>query len=279
MRCVLLGLILLAGCGSSSEGSTTPAEADSDTSDSGFSPAADPDSAIGDDTGSSSGDSGTNPSDGGTPTEGGTDTGAATDAGPSGPPTAAELLALTTKCTVASKAKYATDDGAADTVDVCSLPGAFFWKADLDVDCDGKMSTVCNKSTDPAYQNMTAMTDSKGGALDAATLPYVVIPTATTTRWSYKTAGISGGAVVAVIYGGKVVYGVFGDTGPSNIIGEASYAMAKALGIDPDPSTGGADSGVTYIVFTGKGAVPAVLEDHAAATKLGESLAAKLVGK
>jgi hypothetical protein len=55
--------------------------------------------------------------------------------------------------------------------------------------------------------------------------------------------------------------------------------MAKALGIDPDPSTGGTDKGVTYIVFSGKGAVPPVLEDHAAATKLGESLAGKLVGK
>ncbi len=40
-----------------------------------------------------------------------------------------------------------------------------------------------------------------------------------------------------------------GDTGPDEIIGEASYATAKALGIDPDPETGGTDSGVTYIVF------------------------------
>ena len=42
---------------------------------------------------------------------------------------------------------------------------------------------------------------------------------------------------------------MFGDTGPENIIGEASYAIAKTLGINPDPAVGGADSGVTYIVF------------------------------
>jgi hypothetical protein len=48
-----------------------------------------------------------------------------------------------------------------------------------------------------------------------------------------------------------VTYAVFGDTGPKTIVGEASYAAAQALGIDPDPKTGGVDSGVTYIVFTG----------------------------
>jgi len=38
------------------------------------------------------------------------------------------------------------------------------------------------------------------------------------------------GSVVAVIYNGQVAYGVFGDEGPDNIIGEASYAMAALLG-------------------------------------------------
>jgi hypothetical protein len=35
----------------------------------------------------------------------------------------------------------------------------------------------------------------------------------------------------------------------SAIIGEASYKTAADLGIDPDPSSGGTDSGVTYIFF------------------------------
>jgi hypothetical protein len=82
---------------------------------------------------------------------------------------------------------------------------------------------------------------------------------------------------VAVIYNGQVEYGAFGDEGPDNIIGEASYAMASLLGVDPDPSTGGVDSGVTYIAFTGQGAVVDPIEDHAAATAKGAALAAQLL--
>ncbi len=55
-----------------------------------------------------------------------------------------------------------------------------------------------------------------------------------------------------MIYKGKIEYGIIGDTGPDDIIGEASYAMAKSLGIDPDPSTGGTDDEVVYVAFTGK---------------------------
>ncbi len=54
--------------------------------------------------------------------------------------------------------------------------------------------------------------------------------------------------------------------------------MAASLGINPDPSVGGTDSGVTYIAFTGAGAVVAKIEDHPAAVTLGEKLASTLVG-
>ncbi|MEI2764086.1 MAG: glycoside hydrolase family 75 protein [Dermatophilaceae bacterium] len=100
----------------------------------------------------------------------------------------------------------------------------------MDIDCDGKPSTVCNKSADPAFQPQTSATDSKGAFLDASELPYVVIPLPS-TRFDYAKAGLELGTVVAVIYDGKVEYGVFGDEGPDNIIGEASYAMAQLLGI------------------------------------------------
>lgn len=85
------------------------------------------------------------------------------------------------------------------------------------------------------------------------------------------------GSVIAVIYNGQVEYGVFGDEGPKAIIGEASYAMAQSLGINPDPSVGGVDSGVTYIAFTGAVAVAPKLEDHPATVKLGEQLASTLL--
>src|SRR6185503_2965501 len=113
-------------------------------------------------------------------------------------------------------------------IPICGLPGAVFWKADLDVDCDGKMTAQCNLPTDPAYQNQTAATDSMGQPLDAAALPYVVIP-GKSTRFDYSAAGLKMGSVFAVIYKDTVMYGVAGDIGPTAIIGEASYRMAELL--------------------------------------------------
>lgn len=83
--------------------------------------------------------------------------------------------------------------------------------------------------------------------------------------------------MAAVIHDGKVRYAVVGDTGPTGIIGEASYAAAVALGIDPDPRTGGTASGVTYILFKNSEATP--IESAGAAVTEGEALARKFVGQ
>lgn len=192
-----------------------------------------------------------------------------------GAPTADELLAKLVDCNVVG-GNYATDDGEDETIPICSLTVGVFWKADLDVDCDGKTSAQCNIDTDPAYQDETSATDSHGDPLDAATLPFVVVPLPS-IRFDYADGGLALGSVIAVIYDGKVEYGVFGDEGPSSIIGEASYAMASSLGIDPDPSTGGTDSGVAYIAFTGSDAVVPTIEDHAMAVAIGEARARALL--
>jgi hypothetical protein len=219
-------------------------------------------------------------SDGGPLTDGASDEGASrsdAEAGSdAGGTLVQKLVALTSHCTVASTAKYATDQGVTPTIDVCRLNGAFFWTADMDIDCDGQSTAECNATTDPAYQNQTSFTQSNGQPLSASVLPYVVVPLPS-AKFSYVTAGIKPGAVVIVIYSGKMMYGVFGDEGPSTIIGEASYAMAKSLGIDPNPATGGVDTGVTYIVFTGAGAVASPIEDHQAAVTLGQGLASTLL--
>ena len=145
-----------------------------------------------------------------------------------------------------------------------------------DIDCDGKQTAQCNPQTDDAYQNQTSATDSNDQPLDAASLPYVVIPLPS-NRFDYEAADLALGTVVAVIYNGQLRYGVFGDEGPQNIIGEASYAMAESLGIDPDPSTGGSDGPVTYIAFTGKSAVVTTMEDHDEAVAVGTARAAELL--
>jgi Fungal chitosanase of glycosyl hydrolase group 75 len=196
--------------------------------------------------------------------------------GGGGAPTPADLLALTQSCNQVSNGFYAPDSGETANIPICGLTGAVYWKADMDIDCDGKMSMQCNINADPDYQDQTSAVDSHGDPLDSANLPFVVVPLAS-SRFDYKAAGLKLGSVILVIYNGKLNYGVFGDEGPSSIIGEASYAMANSLGIDPDPSTGGVDSGVTYIAFTGAGAIQSPIEDHDGAVTLGQSLARKLI--
>ncbi|MFG2452703.1 glycoside hydrolase family 75 protein [Streptomyces sp. M41(2017)] len=183
---------------------------------------------------------------------------------------AASLLAKVTSCSQISSGKYRTDEETSATIPVCGKNGAVFWKADMDIDCDGQVTSRCSADTDPWFQDDTAFHQSNGQPLRADSLPYVVVPS-TSSIWKYTSSGIKGGGVVAVIYNNKVEYAVVGDTGPTSIIGEASYATASALGIDPDPETGGTDSGVTYIVFKNSQVSP--IESHTAAVTLGNSLA------
>ena len=190
-------------------------------------------------------------------------------------PTAAQLLAKTNSCKQISNGKYKTDeDASSKTVAICDANGAVFWKADMDIDCDGQRTSQCNENTDCCYQDDTAFHQSDGKPLNAAKLPYIVVPSSSSI-WKYSSSGLKGGGSCAVIYNGKVEYAVIGDTGPSQIIGEASYATAKDLGINPDPSNGGTDSGVTYICF--KNSTVSPIENHSNAVSKGQSLATTFV--
>ena len=83
----------------------------------------------------------------------------------------------------------------------------------------------------------------------------------------------------AVIYQGKVVYGIFADEAGGAFIGEASYALCQQfLGTptssgDPcDPNLGGIDlAEVTYVTFTGSSnrATGSDIYDHAKHTTMG----------
>ncbi|KAK1184725.1 glycoside hydrolase family 75 protein [Streptomyces sp. NPDC059679] len=188
--------------------------------------------------------------------------------------TAAQLLAKVQGCSQISNGKYRTDDETSATIPVCGANGAVFWKADMDIDCDGQVTSRCNGDTDPWFQDDTAFHQSDGKPLIADKLPYVVVPS-TSSIWNYSQAGIKGGGVVAVIYNNKVEYAVVGDTGPTKIIGEASYATANALGIDPDPENGGTDSGVTYILFKNSSVSP--IENHDKAVSVGDGLAKQFI--
>ena len=199
---------------------------------------------------------------------------AAQDVSAQAGPTPAALLAKLTSCSQISTGKYRSDEETSANIPVCGKTGAVWYKADLDVDCDGKVTAKCNADTDPWFQDDTAFHDSKGQPLQADKLPYVVVPSPSGT-WDYRKFGIQGGGIVAVIANGKVEYAVVGDTGPTAIIGEASYATAVDLGINPDPENGGSDGPVHYIYFKNSKVSP--IEDHAKATSQGAALAQQFI--
>lgn len=196
-----------------------------------------------------------------------------TDAGPrpdsgTGAITPADVIARLGACTRIG-GDYATDVGRTADIPVCQTDDVVWWAADMDIDCDGGRGSIC--MSDPDYLPETSGVDSMGAPLDASTLPFIVIPLAS-SRFRYADHGIRIGQIGLVLYRDRMVFGIFGDAGPASIIGEASFAMAEALGIPSHPSTGGVSSGVTYLVFTGAGARVTRNEDHAEAVRLGEPL-------
>jgi hypothetical protein len=189
-------------------------------------------------------------------------------------PSASQLIAKMKTCKAISTGKYKTDSETGKTISVCQATGGIWWKADMDIDCDGKVTSACSTKTDPWFQPDTALHSSTGQPLDASKLPYVVIPSES-SLWRFSKSNIKLGAVVAVITNNKVEYGVFGDTGPAQIIGEASYAMASSLRVNPDPENGGSDGPVYYLVFPGTKVSP--VESHTNAVSQGQALAQKFI--
>ena len=193
-----------------------------------------------------------------------------------GPVSVNDLKNITAYCNNRLGGNYATDKNGEETLSICGINGAVFWTSDFDIDCDGIRSSTCNENTDIAYQPRTHLVDSYGGYLDATKTPYLVVPSIS-YRFDYQSAGIKLGAAGIIIYNDQMQYVVFGDTGPEGIIGEASYAAAQNMGIDPNPTYGGSDGPVTFIVFTGSEAVLSRAEDHGEAQDIGEKLANRLL--
>jgi hypothetical protein len=140
------------------------------------------------------------------------------------------------------------------------------------VDCDGVTTNQCNINVDPAYQNDTSFHTSIDQPLNAAVLPYYVLPIAGSPYFDYTQNNIFGGQLALVMYQSNMNFGVFGDENADpQASGEMSYAMASSLGIDPNPNTGGVETGVTYIVFTGASNIVNPIEDPNLAATMGNS--------
>ena len=159
-------------------------------------------------------------------------------------------------------------------ISMFSLTNATFWTADMDIDCDGRITAACNKKTDPDFQNQL----SCGEDIAADVTPYFVIPGGAPANAAKRD--IKMGQVGAIIYKNRVVYAVFLDTGPKTLIGEASCATAKLLGVNPDPRVGGTDGPVAYIVFAGESGrlKREDYADHAKAIEVGVKRAKELLG-
>jgi beta-glucanase (GH16 family) len=161
-------------------------------------------------------------------------------------------------------------------------PVVYVYTSSAAVDCDGQVTTEC--ALDPTNLGDTSFHQSDGRPLNPATLPWYVLPETPNPIFDYAKSNIAGGQLGLVLYNGKMEYGVFGDERGRDVgnsagkaIGEVSYAMAKDLGINPNPANGGVSSGVTYIVFTGPGNVVNPIEDHNKAVTMGtEALSALL---
>lgn len=160
-------------------------------------------------------------------------------------------------------------------VSLFSLTNATFWTADMDIDSDGRKTPLCNQQRDPWFQNEL----SCGTDIAADETPYFVIPIGKPA--DAKKRGIEIGQVAAIIYSNQVVYAVFLDEcGDKSLIGEASIATARLLGIDSDPKTGGTNGPVTYLVFTGEsGRItdPKDYANHAKAVEIGVKRAKELL--
>ncbi len=187
--------------------------------------------------------------------------------------TAAKLRAMATGGTKVSSGSY--NEGSTGPVSVMQKNGALHWTSGMSIDCDGQPGSACNKTTDPYFQPNTSYNQSDGKPLNAETLPFIVVPLPSGI-WNAYNSGVRGGMLCTVVYKDNYVHAVVGDQGPTDRIGEASYAAAKALGIPSSPTSGGVGSGVTYIVYTDTIVKP--IESAAEAHRLGEIKAAAWLG-
>lgn len=122
-------------------------------------------------------------------------------------------------------------------------------KAAVDTDGSGPLHH------DPAAQKDTSL-HLKGKALNADLDKYIVVPPAIVQGVKGTVLGCK--ASCKNIRNGMSTDAVVGDVGPHKKLGEISVACAKALGIDPSPTSGGTTEHVIH--YSLKPGTPAVVD-------------------
>jgi len=144
-----------------------------------------------------------------------------------------------------------------DSIDHAGYPG-HWWALATDTGKAGGRPVVQRRS-DPApgyYVSMTSLYDATIPSernphrfVDAAHIPYVVLPPI-----GFKHARLGDFATVINLHNGRMAGAIVADeSAPDLQMGEGSIALAKALGINANPRTGGIDDGVAYVIYPGSG--------------------------
>ena len=151
----------------------------------------------------------------------------------------------------AYKAYHPDNDSGLDYLSNAGHPGNWFGVVTDDGTATG--NPVVQSATDPApdfYVSATSLQDKTKPStsalryVDAANVPYIVL----------TTAGKFGATLgdLCLVYNPKnkkTGRGVFADGGPAGKLGEASIAMAVAVGVPSSPKNGGQGHGLVYVVF------------------------------
>jgi hypothetical protein len=127
--------------------------------------------------------------------------------------------------------------------------GRVYFMADADIDCDGGS----NPHHDPCWQPDTTL-HHRGRPIDSETVPGIVVPPAILRGVKGVVLGCRARATNTRT--GQSADAVVFDQGPTRKTGELSPALAKLIGINPNPNTGGEDAPVVlYELWPGEAAV------------------------
>jgi len=89
---------------------------------------------------------------------------------------------------------------------------------------------VSGSSGEAPTPRVTALR-ANGTSLNAGRTPFIVIPDGFVRARAHQDVAL--GDFAAVNYGGKTYYAIVGDLGPQGVLGGASPALARAVGVDP----------------------------------------------
>ena len=134
--------------------------------------------------------------------------------------------------------------------------------------CDDGVLTEEQRANSSRYHQDTL---SNGWRINPYDIPYVVLPYESGNQ-TFLNQGIKLGDVVAVVYGDKIVYGLYIDNGPSDRIGEVSMRIQHELFGNSNPMVGHDEYDVTYIVFPGSGSLRQSEASYEAIQEIGERL-------